>query len=82
MIEAQSEHGHRTVSVFLAFHRLLGSQKLARDAGPDEGGRHAGKRGRHALRLRQTCVFQVELRSCTSYRTMNSRAGREIPRFS
>lgn len=60
MIESQSEDGYRTVSVFLPFHGLLGSQDLARYVGPDKSSRHTGQHGRDALCLRQARVFQVE----------------------
>lgn len=45
MIEPQSEYGHRTVSMFLAFHGLPGGQDLTRDAGPDKGSGHAREQG-------------------------------------
>lgn len=60
MIEAQSEDGHRAVSVFLAFYGLFGGQDLACHTGPDEGGGHTSEQGRNALSLRQAGVFQME----------------------
>ncbi len=37
MIEVQSEHGHRTVSMILSFYGPIGGQELARHTGPDGG---------------------------------------------
>lgn len=60
VIQSQSEHGHRTVSVFFERGCRLCRQQLAGHSRPDERDQHRREQRRDLLSLRDPRVFETQ----------------------